>query len=283
MINKDLERFKEELKKEEKLEGTINQYSGYIEEFIDITKIKTKEEINKTMLIEYKEQIKEKHNGNVNSINIKILIINKFITFLGLPKELRLKQEKQQKQTTLENVLTPKEYEHLRTYAKAHRKDRLYHIMGTLEGTGIRISELQYITVEGIKKQEADIYNKGKWRKIPIQDRVKKELLQYCREKNITEGVIFRSRNGNPLDASYIWKELKKLAGQVRSGLKKSKVYPHSFRHLFAKEFLDNGGNLTDLGDILGHESLETTRIYTTKSVAEQRETLNKMYKRKNK
>ena len=120
-------------------------------------------------------------------------------------------------------------------------QSQLYYLMGTLEGTGIRISELQYITVEAVKKQEADIYNKGKLRKIPIQDKVKKELLQYCKEQGITEGIIFKSRNNNPLDNAYIWKQLQKLAGQVRSGLKKSKVHPHSFRHLFAKEFISNG------------------------------------------
>lgn len=142
---------------------------------------------------------------------------------------------------------------------------------------------MQYITVEAVKKQEADIYNKGKLRKIPIQDRVKKELLTYCKEQGITEGIIFKSRNNNPLDNAYIWKQLQKLAGQVRSGLKKSKVHPHSFRHLFAKEFISNGESQMELADILGHESLETTRIYTTKSIAEQRETLNRMSKRKSK
>lgn len=283
MIYEDLENFKQDLRHQEKKEKTIKQYSNYLMDLIEATHIEKKEDITKQMLIDYKEQLKEKHNGNLNSINIKILIINKFITYLDLPKELKLKQEKQQKQTTLENVLTPKEYDHLRDYAKTHNQERLYYLMGTLEGTGIRISELQYITLEAVKKQEADIYNKGKLRKIPIQDKVKKELLQYCKEQGITEGIIFKSRNGNPLDNAYIWRELQALAGKVRSGLKKSKVHPHSFRHLFAKEFISNGGSQMELADILGHESLETTRIYTTKSVAEQRETLNKMYKRKNK
>ena len=280
-IYDDLETFKKDLKNQEKKDKTIKQYSNYITDFIETTQIKSKEDITKEKLIKYKEQLTQKHKGNLNSINIKVLILNKFITYLRLPKEMKLKQEKQQKQSTLENVLTPKEYEHLREYAKSHKQDQLYYLMGTLEGTGIRISELKYITLEAVKKQEADIINKGKLRKIPIQDRVKKELLQYCKDEGITEGIIFKSRNGNPLDNAYIWKQLQKLAGQVRSGLKKSKVHPHSFRHLFAKEFISNGGNQMELADILGHESLETTRIYTTKSVAEQRETLNQMSKRK--
>lgn len=135
MIYDDLEDFKQMLRSQEKKEKTITQYSNYIVDFIEETKIRTKEDITKEILIDYKEQLKKKHNNNLNSVNIKVLIINKFITFLGLPKELKLKQEKQQKATTLENVLTEKEYNHLRDYAKEHNQDRLYYLMGTLEGT----------------------------------------------------------------------------------------------------------------------------------------------------
>ena len=135
MIYDDLENFKQMLISQEKKEKTINQYCNYIIDFIEETKIKNKEDITKEILIDYKEQLKKKHNNNLNSVNIKVLIINKFITFLELPKELKLKQEKQQKATTLENVLTEKEYNHLRDYAKEHNQDRLYYLMGTLEGT----------------------------------------------------------------------------------------------------------------------------------------------------
>ena len=212
MIYDDLEAFKLDLKNQEKKEKTIKQYSNYISDFIDSTKIKSKDDITKELLIDYKADLMKRHNNNLNSVNIKILIINKFITYLELPKGLKLKLEKRQKQTTLENVLTFKEYEHLREYAKEHRQEQLYYLMGTLEGTGIRISELQYITLDAIKRQEADIINKGKLRKIPIQDRVKKELLTYCKEQGITKGVIFKTRNGKPLDNAYIWRELQKLA-----------------------------------------------------------------------
>lgn len=129
MIKQDLEAFKQELKNQEKRDKTIKQYSNYIEDLIDQMQIKDKEDITKEKLIEYKEKLMQKHKGNLNSVNIKILIINKFITYLGLPQELKLKQEKQQKQTTLENVLTLKEYEHLREYAKSHRQEQLYYLM----------------------------------------------------------------------------------------------------------------------------------------------------------
>ena len=147
MIYEDLEAFKKHLQSQEKKEKTIKQYSNYITDLIETMQIKKKEDITKQMLIDYKEKLTKKHNGNLNSVNIKILIINKFITYLQLPKELKLKQEKQQKQTTLENVLTPKEYDHLREYAKSHNQMQLYYLMGTLEGTrhqNIRIAIYNY-------------------------------------------------------------------------------------------------------------------------------------------
>ena len=134
MIYDDLKAFKQDLKNQEKRDKTINQYNNYITDLIETMKIEKKEDITKELLIEYKEKLTERHNGNLNSINIKILIINKFITYLGLPKELKLKQEKQQKATTLENVLTLKEYEHLRDYAKTHHYEQLYYLMRNFRG-----------------------------------------------------------------------------------------------------------------------------------------------------
>lgn len=134
MIYEDLEAFKQELLNQEKKEKTIKQYSNYITDLIETMQIKKKEDITKQMLIDYKEKLTQRHKGNRNSINIKIVIINKFITYLQLPNELKLKQEKQQKQTTLENVLTPKEYDHLREYAKNHNQMQLYCLMRYVRG-----------------------------------------------------------------------------------------------------------------------------------------------------
>ena len=134
MIYDDLEAFKTSLRNQEKRETTIKQYSNYITELIEQTKIENKEDITKDLLINYKAYLMKRHNGNLNSINIKILIANKFITYLELPKELKLKQEKQQKQTTLENVLTFKEFEHLREYAKEHHQEQLYYLMRNVRG-----------------------------------------------------------------------------------------------------------------------------------------------------
>lgn len=279
-ITKDIKAFEQELIEEEKKEKTIKQYLKYIYEFIDYTKIEKAEDITKEMLIDYKEYLKEIHPKE-SSINIKIIIINKFVTFLDLPDKLKLKQIKVQKKTTLENVLNEKEYNRLLEWALKLNRPRMYYLMETLAGTGIRISELEYITVEAVKKGNADFYNKGKKRPVPIKNSLQKDLKRYCEEANITEGIIFKSRQGNPLDDSYVWRQLQDIAGKARGGLSKDKVHAHSFRHLFAKDFLANGGDLATLADILGHSSLETTRIYTTMSIAEQRALLNKMDKRK--
>ena len=279
-IEENIKAFEQELIEEEKKEKTIKQYLKYIYEFIEYTKIEKAEDITKEMLIDYKEHLKEIHPKE-SSINIKIIIINKFVTFMDLPNKLKLKQIKVQKKTTLENVLNEKEYNRLLEWALKLNRPRMYYLMETLAGTGIRISELEYITVEAVKKGNADFYNKGKKRPVPIKNSLQKDLKRYCEEANITEEIICKSRQGNPLDDSYVWRQLQDIAGKARGGLSKDKVHAHSFRHLFAKDFLANGGDLATLADILGHSSLETTRIYTTMSIAEQRALLNKMDKRK--
>lgn len=281
MINEDLEKFKIELKEQEKKDTTIKQYESYIKEFIDYTKITNKSEISKEMLIDYKDHLKEIHGDKISSINIKIIILNKFLTFLELPSNYKLKLLKEQKQTTLENVLSYEQYLRLLEWAKKLNKMQLYYLMETLEGTGIRISELKFVTYDAVKKGCIDITNKGKSRKVPIRKSLQKELLKYCKDADIEAGAIFITKKGKVLDRSYIWKELQDLTGKARGGINKSKVHPHAFRHLFAKEFLESGNSELVLADILGHKSINTTRIYTTLSLEEQRKLLDNIDKSK--
>lgn len=272
--------FETELLREEKKQNTVKQYLKYINDFIEYANIERKEDITKEKLIEYKEHLKEVHKKE-SSINIKIIIINKFIAFIGLPEKYKLKQIKTQRKTNLENVLNEKEYQRLLEWAMKLNKITMYYLMRTLAGTGIRISELQYITVEAVKRGQIEIYNKGKKRVVPIKSSLQKDLKKYCEESKIEEGIIFKNRQGKPLSNSYIWKQLQYIAGKARGGLSKNKVHAHSFRHLFAKEFISSTGNQMALADILGHKSLETTRIYTTMSIQEQKELLDKIDKEK--
>lgn len=228
MIKEDIKKFEQELVEEEKKEKTIKQYLRYIDEFINYTGITEAEQINKQMLIDYKEHLREIHPKE-SSINIKLIIINKFVSFMGLDDKLKLKQIKVQKKTTLENVLNEKEYKRLLEWAKKLHKDRIYYLMETLAGTGIRISELQYITVEAVKKGNADFFNKGKKRPVPIKSSLQKDLKAYCKENNITEGIIFKSKNNKPLDNSYVWRELQEIARKSKRWTIKRQSTPTQF------------------------------------------------------
>lgn len=272
MIEDNIKEYKDSLKLSEKEEDTIKQYEGYIKEFIKYANIKNKEDITKEKLIEFKEYMQEKYK--TNTINIKITVINAFIIFIGLDSSYKLKHLKKQQKATLENVLTQTDYERLLRIAKVKNKKVMYYIMETLAETGIRISELEHITVEAVKRGEAVFDSKGTVeRKAFINKKLQKELLKYCKEEGIKTGIIFKSRNGNPLDSAYIYKEIQWIAGQAR--IKKSKAHPHSFRHLFAKNYLSKPGhNIADLKNILGHKNISTTEIYLQKSTRELKETL---------
>lgn len=273
-INEHIEDYKTSLRLSEKKDKTIAQYEGYILEFIDYAEadIRTKEDITKEDLISFKEYMQREYK--VNTVNIKITILNAFIEFIGLDHSYKLKHLKKQQKATLENVLSQNDYERLLRIAEARNKTTMYYLMETLAEMGIRISELKYITVEAVKKGVAVFDSKGTVeRKAFINKKLQKDLLKYCKDKGIDKGIIFISRNGNPLDEAYIYKEIQWIAGQAR--IKKSKAHPHSFRHLFAKNYLSKPGhNIADLKNLLGHKNISTTEIYLQKSERELKETL---------
>lgn len=220
-IKEYIEAYKTELRLAEKKEKTIKQYEGYIQEFINYADIKTKEDITKEALIDFKTYLQD--NYKVNTVNIKITIINAFISNMGLDSTYKLKNLKKQQKTTLENVLSQNDYERLLRIAKAKNKTTMYYLMQTLAEIGIRISELQYITVEAVKKGVAVFDSKGTVeRKAFINKRLQKELLKYCKEKGINTGIIFISRNGNPLDEAYIYKEIQYIARTSKNKEKQS-------------------------------------------------------------
>ena len=269
-IKDKLKEFIQEMRLNELTERTLKKYESDIKQFIKEANMSNIDQLKKESLIDYKSIIQEKYK--TASINNKITIINKFIDYLNLP-ELKLKQIKQQKKTSLENVLNESDYNRLLRLAERLGKIRTLYIMKTLAGTGIRIDELKYITVEAIKKGYTQVENKGKIRDIIISKNLSKELKSYCKEQDIKEGIIFASNTGKPLDKAYIWRELQYIAGQAR--VRKDKVHAHSFRHLFAKTYLRDGGNITHLADLLGHSSLDTTRIYTMQTKDEHRAILD--------
>ncbi len=273
-INEHIEDYKTSLRLSEKKDKTIAQYEGYILEFINYAEadIRTKEDITKEDLISFKEYMQREYK--VNTVNIKITILNAFIEFIGLDHSYKLKHLKKQQKATLENVLSQNDYERLLRIAESRNKTTMYYLMETLAEMGIRISELKYITVEAVKKGVAVFDSKGTVeRKAFINKKLQKDLLKYCKDRGIDKGIIFISRNGNPLDEAYIYKEIQWIAGQAR--IKKSKAHPHSFRHLFAKNYLSKPEhNIADLKNLLGHKNISTTEIYLQKSERELKETL---------
>lgn len=216
MINNKIEEYKNNLRLSEKKENTIKQYEGYIREFIQLCDIKQQKDITKEKLIEYKEFLQQEYK--VNTINIKITILNAFMDFLGLDNTYKLKHLKKQQKTTIENVLTQTDYERLLRIADARNKERIKYIMKVLAETGIRISELQYVTLEAVKKGVAVYDNKGTVeKKAFFNKKLQKELIKYCKDNNISQGIIFASKNGNALDQAYIYKEIQYIARTSKS------------------------------------------------------------------
>lgn len=263
-----------EQKYQEYAETTLTQYKANVLKFIDW--LDADEEITKDTTLRYKLYLGEVA-GSTNSINVWIVTINKFLKWLGL-NDLTIKKIKMQNKQSIEDVLTVADYKRLLRFSKREGKDQLYFIMKILAMTGIRVSELQYFTVENLQSNYISVFNKGKERTIIVRQDLARELRKYCREKGIKSGYIFPSSivDGKMVNTSTIWRQMKHVAGHAK--VRKNKVHAHSFRHLFAQVFLDTySNNITELADILGHNSLDTTRLYTRTSDAQKRAKLEKL------
>lgn len=263
-----------ELRYQEKAQSTLNQYRANTMKFIDW--LDEDEEVTKDTMLRYKVYLGE-IAGSTSSINTWIVTINKYLRWLGSP-ELTIKKVKTQTKQSNEEILSVADYKRLLRFAKREDKHQLYYIMKILAMTGIRVSELQYFKVENLKSNYINVFNKGKDRRIIVRQDLARELRKYCREQHIKHGYIFPSAKvpGQMVDVSTIWRQMKAVAGHAR--VKKSKVHAHSFRHLFAQVFLDTyTGDITELADILGHNSLDTTRLYTRTSDSQKRDKLERM------
>lgn len=264
--------FRDDMRKKEKAKATIHKYAREIEQLENFLRGKP---ITKDAILEYRECLQKRNQ--VQTVNGKLSAINSFLSFIGLDC-LRLKFLRIQRRAFIEEnrELTEPEYKQLLEAARNEGNNRLYHLMLTVAGTGIRISELQFITVEAVKKGRAEIRLKGKSRVVLIQKDLGTRLIKYSKEEGIHAGHIFRTKNGNPLDRSNVCHDMKKLCKST--GVNPKKVFPHNFRHLFARTFYAIEKNLAHLADILGHSSIETTRIYVAASAKSYERTLCKMH-----
>lgn len=266
-----INRYKEFLRNEEKAEATVSKYIHDVNEmFIFMESM----ELNKESLIEYRKYLCCRYKPQ--TVNGKLSAINTFLKFMNL-EEYKIKFLKVQRRIYIDEKRELTEEDYKKLLEAAHRRDnrQLYYLMMTLYGTGIRISELPFVTVESIELGKAEISMKGKYRIIIFPKKLVKIIKEYIKELKIQSGCIFCTRSGRNLDRSNICHALKGLCNEA--GVEPSKVFPHNFRHLFARCFYSIEKNLSHLADILGHSSIETTRIYVATSIKQYEKIMNKM------
>ena len=264
--------FENHLRMEEKAQNTIEKYIRDITAFAEYLCGKA---ISKELAIAYKQHLQDSGYA-VRSINSIIASINALFGFVGL-YDCRLKSLKIQKQIYCpeEKELTKTEYVRLINAAKYKKNERLSLLIQTICGTGIRVSELQYITVEAVKSGEAVVSLKGKTRTVFIVRELRQKLLRYAAKQEIKSGLIFITRTGKPLSRTNIWREMKSLCESA--GVNPQKVFPHNLRHLFARVFYSIEKDIAKLADILGHSSINTTRIYIIATGNEHRKRMENM------
>ncbi|MBC8537936.1 tyrosine-type recombinase/integrase [Christensenellaceae bacterium NSJ-63] len=244
------------LEYEEKSRATREQYRRDIEKFLSFLGDRR---LTKEVVIQYKELLQNRYQPG--SVNTKLAAINGFFSFLG-NSQLRVKLLKIQKKPFCSNEkrLSRAEYLRLVETAKQKGNEKLALIIQTICGTGIRVSELQFITTEAVASGEAAICLKGKNRTVLIAGRLRKALKTYICREGIVSGPVFTTRSGRPMDRFCIWKMMKSLC--ENAGVRAEKVFPHNLRHLFARCFYSLDKDIVRLADILGHSSINTTRIY---------------------
>ncbi len=260
------------LRSEEKSENTVEKYLRDVQAFAEYL---GGAEITKGKVIAYKSRLLAE-NYAVRSINSMLASLNSLFSFLGW-SDCKVKSIKLQRQIYCpeEKELTKAEYMRLVNTAKQKSNERLSLILQTICGTGIRVSELQYITVEAVKRGEAVVSLKGKTRSVFIVKELRKKLLRYAAEQGIQSGSIFITRTGKPISRTNIWREMKGLCEQAE--VNPQKVFPHNLRHLFARVFYGIEKDIAKLADILGHSSINTTRIYIVSTGNEHRQRLENM------
>lgn len=267
-----IENFRKNLELQEKSTSTIEKYIRDVKAFSVYAENAA---ITKEKVIAYKKYLR--NNYAVRSVNSMLASINSLFNSLEW-HDLRVKSLKLQQQVFCpeEKELTKAEYARLCKTAERKHNERLNLILQTICGTGIRVSELQFITVEAVKNGEAIVNCKAKTRSVFIVKELKQKLLRYAAEQNIKSGIIFVTRTGKPISRTNIWREMKALCAEAE--VNPGKVYPHNLRHLFARVFYRIEKDIAKLADILGHSSINTTRIYIISTGTEHRKRMENMH-----
>ena len=261
--------FEAHLMHEEKSRLTIEKYLRDVGKFLIWIGEKT---ISKETVLEYKESLVELYE--VTSVNSMLSSLNSYFDFINRP-DFRVKNLRRQRQAFLPEGKELSREEYNRLIKAAAAKPRLCLLMQTICSTGIRVSEHKFITVEAARAGRAEVRLKGKVRTVFLPGKLCGSLLKYAREHRIASGSIFVTASGKPLDRCNIWAEMKKLCHTAR--VSREKVFPHNLRHLFARLFYAMDHDIVRLADVLGHSSINTTRIYTMESGATHRRQIEKL------
>lgn len=257
ITNELIQKYKMHLINEEKSSATLEKYIRDVTTFMQWLDDRM---VEKVIVVEYKQNLIE--NYAPASANSMLSSINSFFEYMEW-FDCKVKTFKIQKQifANKDKELSKAEYERLLMAAKSKQNKKLYMLMQTICSTGIRVSELRYITTDAVRKEEAVINCKGKMRVVILPKQLCRMLASYIKEQKILSGSVFVTKNGKPLDRSNIWKLMKDLCKSA--GVSKDKVFPHNLRHLFARTYYSLEKDVVRLADILGHSNVNTTRIYT--------------------
>ena len=260
------------LREEERSAGTIENYQRHIKAFAAWA---GEADVTRELAAKWKAHLLSRGYapGTVNTI---LVPLNRFFSFLGW-HGCRVKSLRIQRRMFRENrrELTRSEYARLLSAARSQGRERLALLMESICATGIRVSEVEHLTVEAVRVGRAEISLKGKIRTILIPSRLRKKLLQFAHKEKTASGAIFRTKSGRPISRKQIWAEMKSLCRSA--GVMATKVFPHNLRHLFARTFYRAERDLARLADILGHASVDTTRIYTLETGSTWRRKLDKL------
>ena len=270
MISEQLASFRAYLQDEERSEATVEKYLCEVTQFAAWL---NDTEVTKSAVAEWKEHLLTS-GYEPSTVNGKLTALDRFFDFMGWP-DCKVKHLKLQRRLFRDDSreLTKTEYERLIATAEEMGKERLSLLMEAICGTGIRVSEVQYLTIEAAQQGKVEIYLKGKVRTILIPGKLCKKLLKYAKKHKIASGEIFFTRGGKSLSRKQIWAEMKALC--KKAGVAPSKVFPHNLRHLFARTFYRVCRDVAKLADVLGHSSIETTRIYLISTGAEHAKTMD--------
>lgn len=260
--------FKAYLAKSNLAENTITSYVWTVTYYLEHYK-----EVNKKNLLAYKGYLVE--NFKPQTVNLRLQAVNKFLEF-SKQEKLKMKFVKAQQKNFLENVISDADYKFLKTKLKSDGYDQWYFIVWFMAATGARVSELLQIKAEHVSVGYLDLYSKGgKMRRIYIPKKLCDEATKWLKERGLTTGYLFTNRTGNCLSTRGIAIQLKHFAENY--GINREVVYPHSFRHRFAKNFLEKFNDIALLADLMGHESIETTRIYLRRTASEQQKIVDRV------